>query len=342
MQGSGSSMARFGKLARRAFSWFGGQPDSGATGPGDYMPEGSRRDGSTLTNPDGHPGVDLCEYDEGDWPVPGGVVPDWRELPDGPLLRIFEILGQKPHGLTWVCRGGRVCTVWRRTAQEILLGDTAASRPKNLKKPGVKGTLSTKATINENRGDADFGEACSSLRPRHNEAGGGQRPGDVAGNGAAAQVLGPVPEDEVASDETFAPGPREPSTSGEVDMRMPVRGRHEHGPRDDPRDEEVHQPARRRNRHAMSPARARQARRAAQGEGRRRMSSEDARARGRGEGVGTAGGHEVSDTHADLQMDEDQPTRSGSVSKMGLGAASVPERGWGWGSMFGRRHSQDT
>jgi len=53
--------------------------------------------------------------------------PDWRELPLGPLQRSFELLWDI--GIAEVSQASRVCRSWRPVALEILLRDTATSRP---------------------------------------------------------------------------------------------------------------------------------------------------------------------------------------------------------------------
>lgn len=78
----------------------------------------------------------------------------WGDLPEHIMLKVFETLAKdEVNGLNWVSienstdfglflyrgilkrnqqvsRAGRVCKTWRRISQELLLGDTAASRPK--------------------------------------------------------------------------------------------------------------------------------------------------------------------------------------------------------------------
>ena len=56
----------------------------------------------------------------------------WSDLPEHLLLRVFDTLAKDDadDGLKWVSRAGRVCKMWRKISQELLLGDTAASRPK--------------------------------------------------------------------------------------------------------------------------------------------------------------------------------------------------------------------
>jgi hypothetical protein len=75
----------------------------------------------------------------------------WTQLPEGPLLRVMEFLFLDKDGKAAVCmrtspgmhhvllfhllfclqfrNAGTVCTTWRQAHLEVLLGDTAASRP---------------------------------------------------------------------------------------------------------------------------------------------------------------------------------------------------------------------
>mmetsp|Transcript_11998 Transcript_11998/g.16281 ORF Transcript_11998/g.16281 Transcript_11998/m.16281 type:complete len:336 (-) Transcript_11998:259-1266(-) len=60
---------------------------------------------------------------------------DWRELPGGPMLRMFELMWNKESGYTEVHKASRVCRSWRACALEILMRDTAASKPRRATAP---------------------------------------------------------------------------------------------------------------------------------------------------------------------------------------------------------------
>ncbi|KAL3138206.1 hypothetical protein ABBQ38_005427 [Trebouxia sp. C0009 RCD-2024] len=58
-----------------------------------------------------------------------GHVPRWSALPEGPLLRMFEVMAWQDDGRTLLREAKLVCRSWRAAARETVLGDTATSRP---------------------------------------------------------------------------------------------------------------------------------------------------------------------------------------------------------------------
>ncbi|KAK3232794.1 hypothetical protein CYMTET_56872 [Cymbomonas tetramitiformis] len=103
--------------------------------------------------------------------VSGTDVPDWREV-HGLLPRIFDILLHLEGGNKNVYQASRVCRSWRAIAVDILLGDTAASRPiRRQQQPPTRASApagsehTTLAAITRNTGPDNELEACSLLRP---------------------------------------------------------------------------------------------------------------------------------------------------------------------------------
>jgi len=94
---------------------------------------------------------------------------NWNDLPEHILLKIFETLTKdNDDGRQWVSRAGRVCKAWRRVSKDLLLGDTAASRPKRVQiieseVHDNKTTLATKGDLVEESvaNSASEVEACS-------------------------------------------------------------------------------------------------------------------------------------------------------------------------------------
>merc|ERR1712176_562181 len=94
---------------------------------------------------------------------------NWNDLPEHLLLKIFECLTKENgDGRVWVSRAGRVCKAWRRASKDLLLGDTAASRPKRVQMitsevHDNKTTLTTKGDLVEESvcHSASEVEACS-------------------------------------------------------------------------------------------------------------------------------------------------------------------------------------
>jgi len=93
----------------------------------------------------------------------------WNDLPDHLLEMIFHSLTKDDkEGRMWVSRAGRVCKNWRRVSKDLLLGDTAASRPKRVQMitsevHDNKTTLATKGDLVEESvvNSASEVEACS-------------------------------------------------------------------------------------------------------------------------------------------------------------------------------------
>lgn len=93
----------------------------------------------------------------------------WNDLPDHLLEMIFHSLTKDDkEGRVWVSRAGRVCKTWRRVSKDLLLGDTAASRPKRVQMitsevHDNKTTLATKGDLVEESvvNSASEVEACS-------------------------------------------------------------------------------------------------------------------------------------------------------------------------------------
>ena len=62
------------------------------------------------------------EASKSGWPVEGGSIPEWKDLPEGPLLRIFELLAHGADGHRWVStKRGAVFTLgaWERQAHRL-------------------------------------------------------------------------------------------------------------------------------------------------------------------------------------------------------------------------------
>ena len=55
---------------------------------------------------------------------------DWLDLPDGTLLYLFERLLNTQDGRKSIESVSKVCKHWREAAFEIIMRDTAGSRPK--------------------------------------------------------------------------------------------------------------------------------------------------------------------------------------------------------------------
>mmetsp|Transcript_12206 Transcript_12206/g.22962 ORF Transcript_12206/g.22962 Transcript_12206/m.22962 type:complete len:238 (-) Transcript_12206:108-821(-) len=97
---------------------------------------------------------------------------NWNDLPEHILLRIFDSLAKEAdNGRVWVSHAGRVCKAWRRVFKDLLLGDTAASRPKRVQMIGSevhdnKTTLATKGDLVEESVVNYSAEVCSNKRPR--------------------------------------------------------------------------------------------------------------------------------------------------------------------------------
>mmetsp|Transcript_3703 Transcript_3703/g.8451 ORF Transcript_3703/g.8451 Transcript_3703/m.8451 type:complete len:267 (+) Transcript_3703:184-984(+) len=93
----------------------------------------------------------------------------WNDLPEHILLKIFDSLAKDDdNGRAWVSRAGRVCKAWLQVSKDLLLGDTAASRPKRAQMIASevhdnKTTLATKGDLVEEsvNNSASEVEACS-------------------------------------------------------------------------------------------------------------------------------------------------------------------------------------
>ncbi|KAL0053055.1 hypothetical protein WJX82_000228 [Trebouxia sp. C0006] len=55
--------------------------------------------------------------------------PRWNALPEGPLLRMFEVMAAQDDGRNGLRESKLVCRAWRASVREVVLGDTATSRP---------------------------------------------------------------------------------------------------------------------------------------------------------------------------------------------------------------------
>ncbi|DBA87187.1 TPA: hypothetical protein ACH3X2_005191 [Trebouxia sp. C0005] len=55
--------------------------------------------------------------------------PRWNALPEGPLLRMFEVMAAQDDGRNRLRESKLVCRAWRASVREVVLGDTATSRP---------------------------------------------------------------------------------------------------------------------------------------------------------------------------------------------------------------------
>ncbi|KAK9831625.1 hypothetical protein WJX74_003156 [Apatococcus lobatus] len=96
----------------------------------------------------------------------------WHTLPEGPLLRVFELVYEETGGNDELRSAALVCRAWREAAQEILLGDTAASRPhrapllsaSEVSEPKQTLTTCRAVVLEPSRSISSGNEACSKRR----------------------------------------------------------------------------------------------------------------------------------------------------------------------------------